>query len=329
MRLPLQRLCLSLAVVLLCRSASADFVVLANGTVIEGDVVEDEEAGTVSVTVRGATMTFPRAKVARVGTGSPKPASNVTVSAEPRGARPAPTGEKRETIVRRNLVAQSRARTILKAIGESADDKVRDAALEDVAGLRPFPTVIVAEFLTAKTPRPARLVAALAIGRVGDGSASYALANAAVTDPDAGVRRAAGVSIGRIRDLRCLSALIDVAAKAKTPASVTRAAEAIRHAGRTEAIGGLIVKAMREVKRTTARGTVMGSQSGPGGTGMGIATLNVHERVMSTGPPPGVPVLRVLTGQDFGSDLNAWARWWKANQRTFTFQEPKSAPPAG
>jgi hypothetical protein len=210
----------------------------------------------------------------------------------------------------------------LEAAGTPKDEADAYAAL---VSLDPFPTTAVGDYLRSRSVK-LRLVAARAIGRAGDGAMSSSLVNAALSDPDAGMRRAAARAIAEItpRDRRPLNVLAESAALARTPRDVERAAEAVRAAGYREVVGYLINRAILDVRMTSTQAASMStaSISAPGSPGvlelpMEFPTVAVTQVKTTVELPVGVPVLEALTGQRFGGDVSKWADWWRRSWATY------------
>jgi hypothetical protein len=234
----------------------------------------------------------------------------------------------REGIVARNLRIQSEARTLLsKWRIDFANPNDEMGAYRQLVSLRPFPTVTVGSFLRDKSPR-VRATAARVIGQVGDGSAAQSLASAAIADTDAAVRSAAADAIRSMRDPRPFETLVKCAAHVKSEPYVTRAADAIRSVGHTAAVDRLITYAMLEVRLTVTGNAQMQTLNIRGETFRGdrfttteypiqLPSIDVFQVRTTVAVPTAIPVLRALTGQNFGGDVAAWGDWWKANRNDF------------
>ncbi len=320
-------LCLTFALALSAGTASADYVVLKTGEVMEGKV--EDLGATVAVTVRGMRITISRSSVTSIEKGRPPAGSkHYDLAAAVAGPKVAEAKKisrmssvDRRASAARRLAARSRAKALVGQFASAKRDR-SEQVLNELVALEPFPTVTVASSLgDPNAGVRGWIVKALAASEEDD--AAKPLVRVALTDSDPELRAAAAKAIGGQKNPKALDLLIARTREAKDMAGVERAAAAVNAAGQKRAITAMITFVGLDVRTAkvtmgTMRRRSIRSSGGAIDLPIELPTVSVSTARTSLRVPV-VSVLQRVAGVEIGPDRKAWAAWWKDAQGNFSF----------
>ncbi|MCX7806488.1 MAG: HEAT repeat domain-containing protein [Planctomycetota bacterium] len=289
-----------LVALLVASAATADTIVMTDGSVVEG-VIVDETPESVTVQSGMEKKTIARSRISKVVRADQQ---------EGMGARKYPPEELRDVYAK------------IREVGSPLAEKRREAIEKAKALGEPAAMALIAALNPSQVPDEWERIGALralAAMNVADPLLSKTLAWSAIKDPSQEVRREAAATIRQLKDSQAVGLILGHALASHDDTRQRRlAAWALREIDDPRAFAALVgmVKPGEKLGHGNITGVRRIDVKGPVLPGLGATPtvpifLPEGEAAGTEANPesPAARVLKDIAGKDLGNDQSAWAAW--------------------